>query len=46
MGCNQALFDEAHLVEFITQQGFKFIKSKDSPIPSGAFISKLFLFVK
>ncbi len=46
MGCNQALFDEAHLVEFITQQGFKFIKSEDSQIPTGAFLSKLFLFVK
>ncbi len=46
MGCDQALFDEAHLVEFITQQGFKLIKSEDSQIPTGAFISKLFLFVK
>lgn len=46
MGCNQALFDEAHLVEFITQQGFKFIKSEDSQIPTGAFLSKLFLFAK
>ena len=46
MGCNQALFDEAHLVEFITQQGFKFIKSEDSQIPTGAFLSKLFLFIK
>lgn len=46
MGCDQALFDEAHLVEFITRQGFKFIKSEDSQIPSGSFLSKLFLFVK
>lgn len=46
MGCEQALFDEAHLVEFITKQGFKFIKSEDSQIPTGAYISKLFLFVK
>lgn len=46
MGCEQALFDEAHLVEFITQQGFKLIKSEDSQIPTGAFLSKLFLFVK
>jgi SAM-dependent methyltransferase len=46
MGCNQVLFDEAHLVEFITKQGFKFIKSEDSQIPTGAYISKLFLFVK
>lgn len=46
MGCDQALFDEAHLVAFITNQGFKFIKSEDSQIPTGAFLSKLFLFVK
>lgn len=46
MGCDQALFDEAHLVAFITEQGFKLIKSEDSQIPTGAFLSKLFLFVK
>ena len=46
MGCNQALFDEAHLIAFITQQGFKFIKSEDSQILTGAFLSKLFLFIK
>lgn len=46
MGCDQALFDEAHLVEFITQQGFTLIKSENSQIPTGAFLSKLFLFVK
>jgi ubiquinone/menaquinone biosynthesis C-methylase UbiE len=46
MGCNQALFDEEHLVSFITEQGFKFIKSEDSQIPTGAFISKLFFFIK
>ncbi|MFN3489039.1 MAG: class I SAM-dependent methyltransferase [Emticicia sp.] len=45
-GCNQALFDEAHLVSFVTEQGFKFIKSEESQILTGAFLSKLFLFVK
>jgi SAM-dependent methyltransferase len=46
MGCDQPLFDEAHLVSFITEQGFRFIKSEDSQIPTGAYISKLFLFEK
>jgi len=46
MGCDQALFNEAHLVSFITELGFKFIKSEDSQIPTAAYLSKLFLFVK
>lgn len=46
MGCDQALFDEMNLISYIAKQGFKFIKSEDSQIPTGAFISKLFVFEK
>jgi ubiquinone/menaquinone biosynthesis C-methylase UbiE len=46
IGCNNKLFDENTLINLVSTNGFQYVNSIDSRIPTGAYLSKIFLFKK
>lgn len=46
LGCKNKLFDEDTLINFVGTNGFQFVNSINSMIPTGSHFSKIFLFRK